>query len=185
MLTTRAYALAVSFVRYDATSLLLFVHCIKQRKGWRVRCYDNILRERKLTVSKIAKEGNFATLQKKCKALYDYSRYVATVKGNLKKMPKDKAIDQAVNDAIKENLLNGLFKRQKMEVLNMSLTEFDQEEYDRNRRQEGYEEGIQQGSRLAKLETARNLLAKNIAPETIAECTGLDMEEVLELSKKL
>ena len=158
-MTTRAYALAVSFVRYDATSLLLFVHCIKQRQGWRVRCYDNILRERKLTVSKIAKEGNFATLQKRCKALYDYSRYVATVKDNLKTMPKDMAIDQAVSQAISENLLNGLFKRQKMEVLNMSLTEFDQEEYDRNRRQEGYEEGFElgiekgreQGSRRAKL----------------------------------
>ena len=67
----------------------------------------------------------------------------------------------------------------------MSLTEFDQEEYDRNRRQEGYEEGIQQGSQLKALETARNMLAKNIPHETVAECTGLSMGEVLEISKEL
>ena len=46
-----------------------------------------------------------------------------------------------VDYAIQENYLDGFFKSQKMEVMNMSLTEFNQEEYDRNRRQEGWEEG--------------------------------------------
>ena len=53
-----------------------------------------------------------------------------------------------------------------------------------NAREEGLQQGIEQGSRQAKLETARNLLAKDIPAETVAECTGLSMEEVLGLSKQ-
>ena len=89
--------------------------------------------------------GHNETLQKSCKALYDYSSYVAKVRTNLASMPKNKAVDCAVNEAIRENLLDSFFKRQKMEVLNMSLTEFDQEEYDRNRREEGRQEGYEEG----------------------------------------
>ena len=81
-------------------------------------------------------------LQKKCRALYDYCRYVNRVKGNLKAgLPNQKAVEDALDYAIRGNFLDGFFKAQKMEVLNMSLTEFDQELYDRNRRREGREEG--------------------------------------------
>ena len=40
----------------------------------------------------------------------------------------------------------------------MSLTEFDQEEYDRNRFNEGKEAGIAEGKRDTALQNARNLL---------------------------
>ena len=65
------------------------------------------------------------TLQKKCKPLYDYCIYVNKVKQNLKSMTTVEAVDNALTCAINEKLLNGYFKLQKMEVLNMSLTEFD------------------------------------------------------------
>ncbi len=121
-------------------------------------------------------------LLKKCKALYDYCSYVNRVKGNLKAgMPKNDAVGEAVDYAIKENYLDGFFKSQKMEVLNMSLTEFDQELYDRNRRREGWEEGNLDG----KLETARNMLARNYPVTDIAEITGLSLEDVTRLSEEL
>ena len=64
----------------------------------------------------------------------------------------------------------------------MSLTEFDQEEYDRNRRQEGYEEGTQQ----TRIETARNLLNMNIlTPEQISQASGLSIDEILALKMRL
>ena len=42
------------------------------------------------------------------------------------------AISEAVDWAIKENLLDGFFKEQKEEILAMSLTEFDAEEVTRD-----------------------------------------------------
>ncbi len=137
--------------------------------------------------------GHNSPLQKSCKALYDYSSYVAKVRTNLATMPKTQAVDKAVNDSIKENLLDGFFKRQKMEVLNMSLTEFDQEEYDRNRRQEGYEEGIAdgisqgeiRGAQQTRIETARNLLNMNIlTPKQISQASGLSIDEILALKNE-
>ncbi len=56
----------------------------------------------------------------------------------------------------------------------MSLTEFDQEEYDRNRRRE------------EKEEIAQNLLAMGLlSPEQISQVTGLSLEEVARLGEEL
>ena len=72
----------------------------------------------------------------------------------------------------------------------MSLTEFDQELYDRNRRREGWEEGekvgFEQGERsgivIGKQETARNMLARNYPVTDIAEITGLPLADVEKLA---
>ncbi|MCR5218167.1 MAG: hypothetical protein K6D58_05735, partial [Treponema sp.] len=91
-------------------------------------------------------------------------------------------VNAAVDSAIKKNLLDGFFLQQKMEILNMTLTEFDQEEYDRNRREEGREEGEKKNAR----ETARNfLMMKVLTPEQIAKGCGLSVEEVLEIEKEI
>ncbi len=77
----------------------------------------------------------------------------------------------------------------------MSFTEFDQEEYDRNRRAEGLSEGIAIGEQrgLAQgrnegieigqqekaLETAKNLLSlKLLTDEQIATTIGISLEQV-------
>ncbi|MCR5762973.1 MAG: hypothetical protein K6G00_06265 [Treponema sp.] len=53
-------------------------------------------------------------LQKKCKPLYDYCSYVNRVKQNLKaNMAKEKAVEEALSYAIKNNLLEGYFKNKK------------------------------------------------------------------------
>ena len=65
-----------------------------------------------------------------------------------------------------------------MEVMNMSLTEFDQEEYDRNRRREGMEEGIE----LGKQEAARNALALGLPLEQISQITGLSVADIQALA---
>ena len=126
------------------------------------------------------------TLQKKCKSLYDYCSYVNHVKQNLKSMTKEEAVEEALDYAIHENLLDGYFKRQKMEVLNMSLTEFDQEQYDRNRRREGYldgeEAGFQRGERSGKEEDARNALALGLPISQISQITGLSVGDIQALA---
>ena len=61
----------------------------------------------------------------------------------------------------------------------MSLTEFDQEEYDRNRREEGFEEGERSKARDA----ARNLLNMGLLIlEQIAQATGLSVEDIRALA---
>ena len=50
-------------------------------------------------------------------------------------------------------------------------------------RQDGYAEGLEQGAHQNKLETAKNLLAERLPPETVAHCTNLPLETVQELAQ--
>ncbi|MCR5762969.1 MAG: hypothetical protein K6G00_06245 [Treponema sp.] len=63
----------------------------------------------------------------------------------------------------------------------MSLTEFDQEAYDRHRRREGFEEGVEKKAK----ETARKMLADNLPIEKIVLYTGLTIEEVQALADNM
>ena len=125
-------------------------------------------------------------LHKKCKPLYDYCSFVDRIKNNIKNnMEKEAAIDEAIEWAIKENLLEGYFEEQRAEVKAVILTDFDQEQYDRNRRREGYEEGIAKGAQQKAVEAALELLKEKIAPEIIAKCVNLPLEKVLELQEQI
>lgn len=121
-------------------------------------------------------------LQKNCKPLYDYVKYVSRVKENKNRgLSTQEAVNDAVEWAIKENLLNDFFKLQKEEVLAMSLTEFDVEEFRRDIREEGFEEGTLHKAIDASIE----LLKAKIAPEIIAKCEKLPLEKVLELKEQI
>lgn len=117
-------------------------------------------------------------LQKNCRPLYDYISYVYRVKENRKSgIGKKESVEEAVDWAIREKLLNGFFKKQRAEVIGMSLTEFDMEEFKRV----CYEDGVFDKA----VEAAENLLREGDSPEKIARCTGLPLEKVLELSEKI
>ena len=63
----------------------------------------------------------------------------------------------------------------------MILTEFNQELYEKNVREDGYLEG--QADKA--IEDAENFLRENITPEIIARCTGLPLEKVQALAKNI
>ena len=60
----------------------------------------------------------------------------------------------------------------------MSLTEFNQEEYDRNR----HEEGFADGERSKAQDAARNMLADGLPLEKIVQYTGLSVEDIRALA---
>ena len=96
------------------------------------------------------------------------------------------AVNEAVNWAVNENLLDGFFKLQKEEVLAMSLTEFDAEVVFKDLKQEGIEIGREEGSQQKSVEAAINLLKmKLLTPEQISQAIGLPLEKVLELQKEV
>ena len=120
-------------------------------------------------------KGHNEKLLAKCKPLNDYATYIERIKANIKQgLNKEEAVNEAMDFAIKNNMLNGFFQNQKLEVLNMSLTEFDQEEYDRNRFEEGKLEGF--------IETAKKLLKMGLEPAKIIQATGLSAEQLSKLA---
>lgn len=82
-------------------------------------------------------EGHNKELMEKCLSLQQYASYVGKVKKYSKQMPIEQAVAKAVAEAINENYLDGFFKKHREGVVNMSLTEFNEEEFVANRRAEG------------------------------------------------
>ena len=135
------------------------------------------------TVININKSHN-ESLQKTCKALYDYSEFIAKIRQNMeaeKPMPLKDAINQAVDYAIEHDFLEGLFKEERGKIVDDILTTFDKEKYEYTLRWEGAKEGEQKKA----ISDATNLLKENIPPETIAKCCELPLEKVLELKAQL
>ena len=48
------------------------------------------------------------------------------------------------------NFIDGYFKEQHINIIWNILTEFNQEDYDRNRRAEGFEDGVEYGKELGR-----------------------------------
>ncbi len=125
-------------------------------------------------------------LQKKCKPLYDYIKFIAKVRENSKNgMDELDSINKAVNEAIEENLLEGFFSQQKSEVIEMVLTEFDEELFKQNVREDGYIDGLADGATQKALEDAENFLREGDSPEKVARCIGLPLEQVMQIKENL
>ena len=60
----------------------------------------------------------------------------------------------------------------------MLLMEYDYATDIEVQREEAFEKGISLGEHQAKIETAKNLVAKKISIDVIAECTGLSVEVI-------
>lgn len=117
-------------------------------------------------------------LQNKCKPLYDYIQFTSRINENKKKgMTIEKAVNEAVDWAINENLLEGYIKEQKAEVIMNLLTEYDEEASIRGWRRDGRQEKAVEAAIIAVKEF-------NATPEVAAQKMDAPLELVLEGLKK-
>lgn len=136
-------------------------------------------------VLNINKEYNLP-LQKKCKPLYDYIQFVSRINENKEKgMTIEKAVDEAVDWACEQNLLEGYIREQKAEVKMNLLTEYNEEEYIRIWRRDGYTEGLSEGETKGRsekaVEDARNFHTNGVSVEIIAKSLNMTEEQVRDI----
>lgn len=114
-------------------------------------------------------------LQKKCKSLYDYIQFTSRIKQNRDNgMQTEKAVDEAIEWASEQNLLEGYIREQKAEVKMTLLTEFNEELSIKG----WLRDGIIQGKQEKAIEAARNFYANNVPIEVIAKSLKMPEEEV-------
>ena len=65
----------------------------------------------------------------------------------------------------------------------MCLTEYDEEEFKRVCREDGYADGLAEGRSEKAVETATNALKMGLSAEKTSKITGLPIEEVLKLKE--
>ena len=113
-------------------------------------------------------------LNKNCTPLYHYTKFISMITANIEAgMDNQKAVEKAVDDAIKEKLLGDFFKVNKAEVIGMCMTEFDEELAINTWRQDGRTEKA--------IEDAKKLLADGkYTAEEISGLLGIPVEAFVE-----
>ncbi len=142
------------------------------------------LLELKVKVLNINKNKEHAILQN-CKPLAEYSTFVETVRRNIEK-DKEHGFEDAIKECIQNGILKEYLQRKAREVINMLLAEYDyatdiavqRAEERKIAYTEGKSLGIAEGARQKARETAQNLLSMGLSIDTIAQATGLPIQEI-------
>ncbi len=116
-------------------------------------------------------------LLKNCPSLYGYMQFVEKIRENQKTMPLTEAVTQAVNDCIKENILADFLKRNKAEVVSMSLFEYDEKKHERTMMEIGREEGHAAGLAEGEIRKLLTLIIKKVTKGKSIEQIADDLEE--------
>ena len=130
-------------------------------------------------------EGHNALLMEHCKTLREYAQYVAKVRKYTADLSLNEAVERAVDECIKENILADFLRKNRAEVISMSIFEYDQEEHIRQEREESWEEGMEQGREEGTLLKLVQQTLKKIQKGWTAERIAELLEEDLSVIKRI
>ena len=139
--------------------------------------YENLTGEPNLELKVITlniNEGHNSQLLEQCQILREYAQYVAKVREYAGSTDLDTAVEQAVNDCIQNGILAEFLRKNKSEVIAMSIFEYDKEEEERKLRKAEYEAGLKEGELQKAKETAMALNKMKFPLEKIAEALQTD-----------
>ena len=103
--------------------------------------------------------GHNRELMKKCKRLEEYAIFVGKVREYTAKDPvhAELAVSMAVEECIREGILRDILISQKAEVLELVLTTFNKELYEKGLREDAVREGLEEG-RKKGIEEGREVM---------------------------
>ena len=80
-----------------------------------------------------------------CKLLKEYVQFTEKIRENRKTMELKSAVNKAVDDCIREHILEDFLREQRAEVIAMSIYEYDQEMHMQVVKEESWEDGLAEG----------------------------------------
>ena len=120
----------------------------------------------------------------KCPVLFEYIQFVSCVRKYQQRMPVAEAVDQAVKECINRGILETFLRKNRAEVVKMSIYEYDEEKHMRTLREEGREEGIKQGIEQGKDQMLYRMFHNNRTPQEISEFTGESLEYLYQVHER-
>lgn len=104
-------------------------------------------------------EGYNKDRMKQCKILREYAQYVEKVREYASTMDLNAAVEKAVDECIHQGILEEFLRANRMEVIAVSIYEYDKEEEEKKLRRAEYAAGMLAGEK--RLETLISLLLQN------------------------
>ena len=149
--------------------------------------YENLTGEPRLELKVITlniNEGHNKELLEQCRTLREYAQYVAKVRKYTKEMSLDAAVECAVEECIREGILEEFLRGNRAEVIAVSIFEYNKDEEEKKLRkaeyEAGYDSGYDTGYDTGKQEIIRVMLEAGESIEKIAQYTGYTVEELKE-----
>ena len=121
-----------------------------------------------------------------CKTLKEYAMYVERVRIYAKQMPLVEAVEKTVNECIKKGILSEFLRKNRAEVIAMSIFEYDEEAHHKLLYEEGREAGLEQGEIRLEQKTrtiVRNMLTRGMTDEVIMAITECNMDLINQVRK--
>lgn len=149
--------------------------------------YENSTGEPNLELKVITlniNEGHNGVLMEQCQILKEYAQYVTKVRQYAKEMKLDVAVECAVKECIQEGILTDFLRKNKAEVVAMSIFEYDKEKEEKMLRKAEYEAGYNSGKIEGKMENAISFYRLGLSISRIAEGLKIPTETVLEWINK-
>ena len=112
-------------------------------------------------------------IMESCRTLKEYSIYVERVRKYRAVMPIEQAVEKAVTECIRENILADFLKKQRAEVVAMSILEYNEEEELKKIRASERRGGYDDGWNAGRIEgEAAGKIAGKIAGRIEGEAAG-------------
>ena len=90
---------------------------------------------------------------KRCRTLKEYAQFIAIIRRNLaENMKHREAVEQAVDECIRNDILAEILRKNRSEIVNSILTEWDEDEYRDYLKEEGIKIGEERGELKGKIE---------------------------------
>lgn len=113
--------------------------------------------ELKVTVYNI-NEGNNGELMEACHLLKEYAQYVQLVRKYAREQSFPEAVERAVDECIKNGILEEFLSKNRAEAIEMCIFEFDEEKYIAGEREDAYQNGFEEGHKEGREEGQKRLL---------------------------
>lgn len=129
--------------------------------------------------------GHNRELMERCHILWEYSEFVGRVRENrIKYGTLEDAADHAVESCIRDGILTEFLKAHRAEVMEVVLTEYDEEGYIAYEkglsREEGLEEGIQKGISEGEVRKLIQQVCKKLSKDKAVGQIAEELEEDVE-----
>lgn len=137
--------------------------------------------------------GHNQELMEKCRILKEYAQFIHTIRSKISVgLPFQEAVETAVEDCISQNILSEILRKNKAEVIDMILTEYDENEFREFLKEDswkkGHEAGVQDGIKTGIREIIRTFtelqLPKEQLLEKLTNSFSLSVEEAEEYIEK-
>ena len=107
--------------------------------------------------------GQNKELMERCRTLKEYAQFIAIIRRNLAEgMKHQEAVEQAVDECIRNDILAEILRKNRSEIVNSILTEWDENEYREFLKEESWKEGHESGKLEGKIEGIREGIIRMI-----------------------